>query len=410
MATKQLAITSTITEAMRIKEAALAAQAEIARSVEQTESDAANRLRESLDQAGQPTSAPDLVDTNISSKDPVISPRTLEAALPLSQEASQTTRQGRAEISDILIGADDRLVVITGPCSIHNADEALEYAVKVKVWREKYGGNLQIVMRTYYEKPRTELGWKGMVYDPLLDGSDDINLGLTLVRMTALRIAEMGVPTATERLKALTPQYTNGLISYDCIGARTVTNQGSREFASGTSSPVGLKNSPAGNGQGVKDAINAIVSANNPHSFLGIDMSGLPANIRTKGNKLAHLILRGDADGPNFSRAHVAAALDQLRSRELLEAIIIDASHGNSGKKAANQNKVVQDVAGQICEGQTAIKGVMLESNLKAGRQDVKPGCDLQHGVSITDECMSADETEALLETLAQAAETRRNR
>lgn len=408
MTTTQLAATTTMAEAEHIKAEALKVQAEIAAATRQAESKAAEHLRSQLDDAGQPAVATDLIDTNLVSMDIVVSPQILEAALPSTEQAAETTRRARATIADILRGADDRLMVITGPCSIHNADEALEYATAVKKWREKYGDRLEIIMRTYYEKPRTELGWKGLVYDPLLDGSDDINLGLVLSRMVALGVAGMGVPTATERLKVLTPQYTNGLIAYDCIGARTVTNQGSRELASGTSSPVGLKNSLASGGQSVLDAVNAIVSVNNPHSFLGIDMSGLPANVRTRGNKLAHLILRGDADGPNYSKTHVAAAVKQLQGRGLLEAIVIDASHGNSGKVAANQARVVEDVASQVADGQAAIKGVMLESNLKHGRQDVVAGRDIEHGVSITDECIDIAETEALLETLAQAVDARR--
>jgi len=328
----------------------------------------------------------------------------LEEALPLSVESARTTQQARQAIGDILTGRDKRLLVITGPCSIHDGDAALEYAHMVAEWRQRYGDKLEIVMRAYPEKPRTELGWKGLVYDPRLDDSYDINLGLTLTRLIACRITELGVPIAMERLNALTPQYVNGLVAYDAIGARNTTDQKAREYASGTSSPVGFKNTPDG---GAEDAVSAVVAANSPHTFLGISMSGMSATIVTKGNELAHIILRGGKTGPNYTAKHIAHAVELLGSRQLLKAIVVDASHGNSGKIAANQRKVIHDIAKQVADGERAIKGVMLESNLVAGAQKLTPGCDLVYGQSITDECVDLVETEAMLKNLSQAVERR---
>lgn len=354
---------------------------------------------------GQPVDETGLVDTRIVKKQQVVTPALLEAALPLSARSAHTTRLARTAIGDVLFGADDRLLVITGPCSIHDAEAALAYADKVASWREELGDDLEIIMRSYFEKPRSERGWKGLVYDPRLDGSDDINTGLVLTRMIAMGITERGVPIAMERLNAQTPQYINGLVAYDAIGARNTTDQTARERASGSSSPVGFKNTPDG---GISDAISAMVSAIHPHAFLGIDGNGSVAHIETSGNPLAHIILRGGNDGPNYAAEHITRARGALVRRSLLEAIVVDASHGNSGKIAANQRPVIEDLSDQIADGQYAIKGVMLESSLRAGNQKLVSGGELEYGVSITDECIDVDETEALLHGLAVAVQERR--
>ena len=408
MTIEELGAMPMIQEAEHISTIALGAQADVEQLVLAAERQALQGLQETLGTAGQSVSAPDLIDRNIVRKDPIVSPQILEGALPLSERATTTTRIARTAIGDILLGADDRIIVITGPCSIHSPEEALAYAQKIAGWRKIYGDKLEIVMRAFFEKPRSEVGWKGLAHDPRLNGSDDINLGLTLTRLTALRIAEMGVPMATERLSTLTPQYTNGLFAYDAIGARNAASQISREYASGTSPPIGIKNAPDGN---VETAVSAVVSANKPHSFPGISASGMPANVRTAGQPLAHIILRGGDAGPNYSTEHVKGAVASLQRKGLLKALLIDASHGNSNKQAEQQRTVIQDVAGQIRTGkQPAIKGVMLESYLRRGKQDLIPGktTELEYGISGTDECIDIKETELLLEILARAVEERR--
>jgi 3-deoxy-7-phosphoheptulonate synthase len=356
-----------------------------------------------------------LVDINVENKQPVPSPGIVEEALPVPAESemARTTLLGRKAIGDILLGYDDRLIVITGPCSIHNAEEAIAYAEKVKQWRERYGDKLAIVMRAYFEKPRSEKGWKGLVYDPRLDETDAVALGLVLTRMIAMRITNMGVPLATERLNALTPQYLNALIAYDAIGARNTTDQKAREYASSTSSPVGFKNTPDG---GLEDAVSAMVAARQKHSMLGLDEAGRVSHIRTTGNKYAHLILRGGKSGPNYAPRFVKKAKELIAKKsaetgeDLPQAVILDASHGNSGKVAANQSKVIRSVARQLAGSEQAIKGVMLESNLNAGIQPINDGKDLEYGVSVTDECIGIEDTELLLDGLAKAVAFRRKR
>ncbi len=408
MTIEELHHTPMLREARHISDIILAEQVGIEAIALAAEQDARKRLQEQLGMSAaaahvEPTG---LIDAHIVIKKPVISPQLLDEALPRSKRSEQTTSLARNAIGDILLGTDDRLLVITGPCSIHDGDAALEYARKVATWRKQYGDKLEIIMRAYPEKPRSGLDWKGLVYDPKLDGSYDINLGLTLTRMIASRITDMGVPIAVERLNALTPQYLNGLVAYDAIGARNVTDQKAREYASGTSSPVGVKNAMDGS---IEPALAAIVAANGEHTFLGTSMSGMSAQIETSGNPLAHLILRGSNDGPNYSAEHIARATSLLEAKELLQAIIIDASHGNSGKLARNQLHVIRDLSTQISAGQRVIKGVMLESNLVGGAQKLEPGCDLEYGKSITDECIDLGQTEALLVLLANAVRARRN-
>ena len=354
----------------------------------------------------------DLVDTNIGQPEPVITPNSLVTVLPISAESARTTRESRKAIESILRGEDDRMIAIVGPCSIHDPEEALEYAEQVKGWREQFSQALEIVMRVYVEKPRTTLGWKGLVYDPKLNDSGDINVGLIASRMLACQITSKGVPTAMERLNPLVPQYLNGLVAYDAIGARNATDQTAREYASGSSSPVGFKNTPEGN---ISVAVDGVAAANAPHVLPGVGMNGLPQAIPTKGNPLAHVVLRGShQDGknvPNYYPETIAKAKKMLQSRGLLQAVVVDASHGNSDKQASRQVDVVHGVSDQIAAGETIIKGVMIESNLVAGAQKLKQGRKnkLEYGKSITDECSGLEETKKMLGMLAATVEATRN-
>ncbi len=348
----------------------------------------------------------DMTDVRIGRKTAVVTPRLLSSVLPVSARSADTTRDSRQAITDIVAHKDGRLMAVVGPCSIHDPKAAMEYAGHVREWRNKYGDDLEVVMRAYMEKPRTELGWKGFIYDPLLDGSDDINLGLVATRMLSCRITDMGVPIAMERLNALTPQYVNALVAYDVIGARNTTDQKSREYASATSSPVGFKNTPEGS---TTAAAQAIVSAAGAHAFLGMNMDGAPTQLNSKGNPTGHIILRGDADGPNYSAEHIAKVRELLDKKGLQASILIDASHGNSGKRAANQMKVIDDVCRQVAGGEDAIIGVMVESNLEAGNQKLGDPEDLVYGCSITDECVDVAETERMLAKLAAASRERRS-
>lgn len=346
-----------------------------------------------------------IIDTRIKGKTSVITPKILATVLPVSKTALKTTETSRQAITDILAHEDDRLLAVVGPCSIHDPKAALEYAENVKTWRGQYGGDLEVVMRAYMEKPRTELGWKGFIYDPLLNESDDINLGIVATRMLSCQITDKGVPIAMERLNALTPQYVNALVAYDVIGARNTTDQKSREYASATSSPIGFKNTPEGS---VTAAVQAIVSASGAHAFLGMGMNGAPIQLNSGGNPTGHVILRGDADGPNYSAGHIARTKELLAKKGLTRSIVIDASHGNSLKKAANEMKVVEDVAAQVAFGEDAIVGIMVESNLVAGNQKLGNPADLVYGQSITDECVDIQETGDMLAKLAKAVQARR--
>lgn len=346
----------------------------------------------------------ELIDSRVSTKTPVLTPHMLSTVLPVSENSASVTDASRKAIIDIIKHKDKRLIVVVGPCSIHDPLGAIEYAHHVQKWRLKHGDNLEIIMRAYMEKPRTELGWKGFIYDPLLDGSDDINLGLVATRMLACQITDLGVPIAMERLNALTPQYVNALVAYDTIGARNTTDQKSREYASATSSPVGFKNTPEGS---IEVAAEAMVSARGGHTFLGMGMNGVPAQIASKGNDTAHIILRGDQHGPNYSATHIAKTREMLHRKKLPESIVVDVSHGNSGKKAARQINVILDLCQQIINGESIICGVMIESNLVGGAQKLVSPKDLIYGQSITDECVDIQETETMLAHLARAAQKR---
>ena len=349
----------------------------------------------------------DLVNARITGLSVVVTPAAVATVVPLSGASVATTRDGRRAVAEIVTGADDRLIVIAGPCSIHDPAAAIEYAGFIAGMRERHGDDLEILMRTYTEKPRTEVDWKGFAYDPYLDGSNRISVGLIATRMLMLRITAAGVPVAAEPLNALTPQYVNGLVTYNGVGARNVTDQTARGRVSGFSSVVGFKNSPEGS---IEAAIQAIVAARARHEFLGIDQHGITAQLSTLGNETGHVILRGDKNGPNYSAEHVAETRALLARRGLPEVLVIDASHGNSQKNHLRQIEVVHDLARQIASGERAIRGVMLESNLVAGRQDLdrrRPEA-LEYGRSVTDACVDLGTTEALLAELAEAARARR--
>jgi 3-deoxy-7-phosphoheptulonate synthase len=356
--------------------------------------------------------APDLdglVNTRIAGLSIVVTPEAVASVLPLSAGSAATTRAGRRAMTDIIAGTDDRLAVIAGPCSIHDPAATLEYADFVRRMRERFGADLEIVMRTYTEKPRTEVDWKGFAYDPYLDGSNRISVGLVATRMLMCRITGMGVPVAAEPLNALTPQYVDGLVTYNAVGARNVTDQTARERVSGFSSVIGFKNSPEGS---IEAAVSAVIAARAPHEFLGVDRHGMTAQLSTTGNRTGHVVLRGDKDGPNYSAAHIAETTDKLRRRGLPAVLVVDASHGNSQKNHLRQIDVVHDLAGQIAAGEPAIRGVMLESNLVAGRQDLdqrRPRA-LEYGKSVTDACVDLDTTATMLDELAGAARARRGR
>ena len=345
-----------------------------------------------------------LVNTRIARLSIVVTPEAVATVLPLSAASAATTRAGRRAMTDIISGADGRLAVIAGPCSIHDPAATLEYAAFIGRMRDRHGDALEIVMRTYTEKPRTEVDWKGFAYDPYLDDSNQISVGLIATRMLMGRITAMGVPVAAEPLNALTPQYVDGLVTYNGVGARNVTDQTARERVSGFSAVVGFKNSPEGS---IDAAIQAVIAARAGHEFLGVDRHGMTAQLSTTGNETGHVILRGDKSGPNYSAAHIADTTDKLRRRGLPGVVVVDASHGNSQKNHLRQIDVVHDLAGQISGGEPAIRGVMLESNLVAGRQDMAPPGALEYGKSVTDACLDLEVTSALLDELAEAARGR---
>jgi len=349
----------------------------------------------------------DLVNARITGLSVVVTPSAVATVVPLSAASAATTRAGRRAVTDIVTGADDRLTVIAGPCSIHDPAAALEYAGFIARMRERHGDDLEILMRTYTEKPRTEVDWKGFAYDPFLDGSSRISVGLVATRMLMCGITALGVPVAAEPLNALTPQYVNGLVTYNGVGARNVTDQTARERVSGFSSVIGFKNSPEGS---IDAAISAVRTARAPHEFLGVDHHGVSAQLSTTGNDTGHVILRGDKDGPNYSAKHVADTKQRLTARGLPEVVVVDASHGNSQKNHLRQIDVVGDLAGQIAAGERAIRGVMIESNLVAGRQDLdrRHPEALEYGKSVTDACVDLGTTETLLTELAEATRARR--
>ena len=334
----------------------------------------------------------------------VLPPVFLEEELPLSEQASSTVFSGRAEITDILHGCDHRLLVVVGPCSIHDTKAAREYASRLKDCIDEHSKHLRIVMRVYFEKPRTTIGWKGLINDPHLDESFKINDGLRLARHLLVDLAEMGVPAGTEYLDMITPQYMADLVTWGAIGARTTESQVHRELVSGLSCPVGFKNGTSGN---VQIAIEAVQSAAHPHTFLGHTKHGQSAIFVTKGNPDCHVILRGGRKTVNYDAASVNDACAMLEKSNLPARIMIDCSHANSNKDHTRQPAVCADVATQVAGGEQRIIGVMIESNLVAGTQKLVKGKPLTYGQSITDACIGWDDTEKLLRELAAASQSR---
>jgi 3-deoxy-7-phosphoheptulonate synthase len=345
-------------------------------------------------------------DVRIGAVRPLISPALLQDELPVPEAVQTLVERTRVEIGDILHGRGDRLVAVVGPCSIHDHDQALEYAQRLKAVADELREDLLIVMRVYFEKPRTTVGWKGYINDPRLDGSFRINEGLRAARRLLLAINGIGLPAATEFLDLLGPQYIADLIAWGAIGARTTESQSHRQLASGLSCPIGFKNGTDGR---VQIAADAIVAARANHAFMGMTKMGMAAIFETRGNHDGHVILRGGKNGPNYDAQSVQACCAVLGAAGLREQVMIDCSHANSGKAHERQIDVANDIAAQLCGGEQRIVGVMVESHLEAGRQDLKPGVPLRYGVSITDACLSWAQTEPVLETLAQAVRQRRN-
>ncbi len=351
-----------------------------------------------------PQTKPNTDDVRIKEIKELVPPAHVFREYPVSNRAAQTTYVARQAIHRVLHGADDRLLVVVGPCSIHDFEAAMEYAQRLEKQMLHYADDLIIVMRVYFEKPRTTVGWKGLINDPRLDGSFRINEGVRLARKLLLEINDLGLPCATEFLDTITPQYTADLISWGAIGARTTESQVHRELASGLSCPVGFKNGTDGN---VRIAVDAIRAASAPHHFLSVTKGGHSAIVSTSGNEDCHVILRGGKE-PNYDAASVDKCCQDIAASGLAARVMVDFSHANSSKQYERQIEVAKDVAGQIAGGDERIIGVMVESHLNAGRQDLSPDKPLEYGKSITDACIGWDDTLGVLETLAQGVRQRR--
>ena len=348
-----------------------------------------------------PTSDLHVVETR-----PLVPPAVLHAELPISEVGAKTVQQARERIKAILHAGDQRLLVIVGPCSVHDLEAAREYATAIAAAHQRHRNELEVVMRVYFEKPRTTVGWKGMINDPHLDGSYDINTGLRRARALLVHLADMGLPAATELLDPVVPQYIADLISWTAIGARTTESQTHREMASGLSMPIGFKNGTDGS---VTTAINAMEAAARPHHFLGINREGHAAIISTTGNPDGHLVLRGGKGGSNYHAEAVQAAADQLAKDGLPARLLVDCSHGNSNKDYRRQSEVLRELAQQVRGGSIHVMGVMLESHLVEGNQKL-PGdlSELTYGQSITDACIDLSTTLELLQELAAAVQAAR--
>ncbi|MFZ6861515.1 3-deoxy-7-phosphoheptulonate synthase AroG [Undibacterium sp. Ji67W] len=343
-------------------------------------------------------------DLRIREMKELVPPSHLIREFACSEKASETAANARTALHRILHGQDDRLMVVIGPCSIHDTQAAMEYARKLAAERGRFAGELEIVMRVYFEKPRTTVGWKGLINDPYMDNSFRINDGLRIARELLLNINELGLPAGTEYLDVISPQYIADLISWGAIGARTTESQVHRELASGLSCPVGFKNGTDGN---VKIAVDAIKASSQPHHFLSVTKGGHSAIVSTNGNEDCHIILRGGKT-PNYDAASVDAACKDIANAGLASRLMIDASHANSSKNPANQIPVCADIGNQIAAGDTRIVGVMIESHLVAGRQDLVPGKELVYGQSVTDGCIDWESSVTVLEGLANAVKRRR--
>jgi len=339
----------------------------------------------------------DTRDIRVQGFEPLVTPHEVLTEFPLRDKARETVIGGRRELREALAGQDDRLVIIAGPCSIHDPDAVLEYARRMARLRTQLADRLIIVMRTYFEKPRTTIGWKGFLYDPACDASYDINRGLREARKILLEINELGLPCATEFLDPIVPQYTSDLISWAAIGARTTESQTHRQMASGLSMPVGFKNATDG---GLQVALDAMTAATHAHAFLGIDGAGQTSIVRTCGNSDVHIVLRGGNDGPNFTRAHIAFARVALEGATgHPRPILVDCSHANCNGDFHRQAVVFEDALAQAAAGERSILGMMLESHLVEGKQQI--GDDLVHGQSITDACIGWEQTSTLLRQCA---------
>jgi 3-deoxy-7-phosphoheptulonate synthase len=347
----------------------------------------------------------DTDDIRIRELKKLITPAALLEEFPITDEAARLVIETRAAAESIIKGEDDRLLVIVGPCSIHDPMAAVEYAHHLAEARGKYADDLVLVMRVYFEKPRTTVGWKGLINDPDMDHSFDINRGLGIARKLLLDLLAAGVPAGSEFLETISPQYIADLISWGAIGARTTESQVHRELVSGISAPVGFKNGTGGN---VQICIDAIKATRMPHNFLGVTKTGESAIVSTWGNDACHIILRGANTGPNYDAESVAEVIAKLNAADLPPHIMIDCSHGNSQKDYRRQSAVADDLCRQVADGSRSVAAVMIESNLVEGNQSVEPGKDLVHGQSITDSCVSWQTTEPMLEGLAKAVRRRR--
>ncbi|WP_436606599.1 3-deoxy-7-phosphoheptulonate synthase [Sorangium sp. So ce1036] len=344
-------------------------------------------------------------DLRIAGLRPLIPPAILIEEIPVSPSASETVTFSRKEAERVITGDDDRLLVVVGPCSIHDPKAALEYAERLREARDRLSDDLLVVMRVYFEKPRTTVGWKGLINDPNLDGSFSINKGLRVARGLLRDIAELGLASGTEFLDTITPQFIADLIAWGAIGARTTESQVHRELASGLSCPVGFKNSTEGD---VQIAVDAVRAAREAHHFLSVTKQGISAIVATRGNAACHVILRGSQRGPNYSAEHVREAADRLTKASLPRRLMVDCSHGNSQKDPSRQRLVAESLAEQLRAGSRDILGVMIESHLVGGRQDLAPGKAPTYGQSITDACLGWSDTVPVLELLAQAVRARR--
>ena len=332
---------------------------------------------------------------NVVSVEPLVSPNVIREESPITEAAADTVATARQGVADILAGDDDRLIAVVGPCSIHDEKAAMEYAQRLADLSAELADRLLVVMRVYFEKPRTTIGWKGLINDPYMDGTFDIVTGLRRARALLVSVNAMGLPAGTEMLDPISPQYTADLVAWASIGARTTESQTHREMASGLSMPIGYKNGTDGN---IQTAVDAMVAARSPHSFLGIDLDGATCIINTRGNALGHLILRGGKTGPNYSAEHLEVAADMMIKAGLPPCIMVDCSHANSIKDHRKQEQVVRHTLEQVAAGNRNIVGVMIESNLHEGNQPIaKNPAQLRYGVSVTDACIGWEKTEELL-------------
>ncbi|KAF0690561.1 Aste57867_18048 [Aphanomyces stellatus] len=375
---------------------------------EKKRSEAKARARETSITNGEDVKMMDkqaLVDVRISEIRPLLPPACLLEEIPRTVNIARTVNKGRQGVANILRRVDDRLVVIVGPCSIHDVKAAIEYAEKLKPFADALENDLLIIMRVYFEKPRTTVGWKGLINDPDIDGTFNINKGLRIARELLSEINQMGLPAGCEFLDTISPQFFSDLVSWGAIGARTTECQLHRELTSGLSMPVGFKN---GTGGSLQLAVDAVVSAAHPHCFLSVSNQGLAAIVKTSGNEACHVILRGGTTGPNYEKDHVDKVSELLKKSNHVDNVMVDCSHGNSSKNHNNQPLVAQNLANQIASGDPRIVGLMLESNLVAGAQKLNPGVPLEYGKSITDACIGWDETVTVLQSLAAAVQKRR--